>query len=66
MTSAKVLADDVLTVVAYDDEYFGLNGESFYYLSLPRWEWENRFDECPMVYSVTRQQTPLARVKQCG
>lgn len=64
LISVKLLADQDLTVIPY--EKFEANGKPFYYLSLPRWGWEQRFAECPVVYSVNRQQAPLAIVKQCS
>lgn len=63
MIATELLADKDLMVISYDE--FKPDGKPFYYLSLPRWGWEQRFEECPVVYSVTRQQAPLAIVKQC-
>ena len=64
MISARLYAAEDLTVIPYDD--FEPEGKPFYYLSLPRWGWEQRFAECPVVYGATRQQVSLAIVKQCG
>lgn len=66
--SAELFASDSKTVVAYDDFDDGeeRTGSSFYYLSLPRWGFEQRLADCPVVYSTIRQQVPLARVKECS
>ena len=61
--SADLLADRDLSLILYDE--FEPKNEPFYYLALPRWEWEKRFAQCPMAYSVTRQQAPLSVVKRC-
>lgn len=61
--AANNLADRELTAIPYDK--FTADGKSFYYLSLPRWNWEQQFTQCPVVYSVNRQQTPLTVIKQC-
>ena len=62
--SAELLAESDLNLIFYDE--FKSDDKSFYYLSLPRWGWEQRFAECPIVYNVTRQQAPLSVIKQCG
>ncbi len=62
--AANNLANEDLTTIPYDK--FAADGKSFYYLSLPRWNWEQRFTDCPVVYSVNRQQAPLTVIKQCN
>ncbi len=64
MISAQLYADETLTVISHDD--FAAPQEPFYYLSLPRWGWDQQFAECPVIYGTTRQQVPLAIVKQCN
>ena len=61
--SANLLADEDLPLILYDE--FEPKNKPFYYLALPRWEWEKRFARCSTAYSVTRQQAPLSVVKQC-
>ena len=61
--SASLLVDRDLPLILYDE--FEPKNRPFYYLALPRWEWEKRFDSCPTAYSVTRQQAPLSIIKQC-
>jgi hypothetical protein len=63
MIAANHLADEELTVISYDE--FTPQDSPFYYMSIPRWKWEQRLADCPVVYGVTRQKTPLAVVKQC-
>ena len=65
--SAELLARDSIDVIAYDDfqEKQTPDNFPFYYLSLPRWGFEEQLEECSVVYSTTRQQVPLARVKRC-
>lgn len=64
LLAVDLLADEDLTVIPYDE--FEPNGQPFYYLSIPRWGWHQRFAECPVVYSANRQQASLAIVKQCN
>ncbi len=40
--------------------------QPFYYIARPRWDFQERFPECPVVYSVKRQGIPLTIVKKCG
>lgn len=61
--SARLLVEPDLSLILYDE--FEPKNKPFYYLALPRWQWEQRFAQCPTVYSVTRQQAPLSVVKQC-
>jgi hypothetical protein len=37
----------------------------FYYISAPKWQFQEQFPECSVVYQVSRQQTPLTIVKYC-
>lgn len=37
----------------------------FYYAAIPRWQLENKFPECEIVYQVIRQGVPLSVVKKC-
>ena len=61
--SANLLADRDLPLILYDE--FEPQNKPFYYLAVPRWEWEKRFAQCPMAYSVTRQQASLSVIKRC-
>lgn len=38
-----------------------------YYMALPRYDYQTSkfFPECPIVYSVTRQNTPLTTIRKC-
>ncbi|ACK68494.1 hypothetical protein PCC7424_0020 [Gloeothece citriformis PCC 7424] len=38
---------------------------SYYYMAIPRYDYQQAFPECPVIYSVTRQNTPLTIIKQC-
>ena len=71
IVSAELFVTEERPVIDYDDfeedvEAGEDNLASFYYLSLPRWGWEQRFSDCPVVYGTTRQQVRLSRVKKCG
>ena len=71
LISAELWVEGDRPVVNYDDfeEALEVDKESlatFYYLSLPRWGWEQRLADCPVVYGTTRQQVRLSRVKKCG
>lgn len=39
--------------------------EPFYFIIRPRYNFQERFPECPVVYEVTRQEVPLTIVKRC-
>lgn len=36
-----------------------------YYMAIPRYDYQKTLPECPIIYSVTRQNAPLTIVKQC-
>ncbi len=36
-----------------------------YYIAIPRYDYQQFFRECPLVYAVRRQNTPLTIVRQC-
>ncbi len=37
----------------------------FYYIAPPRWQFQARYPDCPVVHEVMRQGVPLTLVKQC-
>lgn len=37
----------------------------FYYIAIPRWDFQQQFPQCDVVYRVMRQGVPLTQVKQC-
>jgi hypothetical protein len=37
----------------------------FYYIAIPRWDFQQQFPQCDVVYRVMRQEVPLAQVRQC-
>jgi hypothetical protein len=37
----------------------------FYYIAIPRWDFQQQFPQCNVVYRVMRQGVPLTQIKQC-
>ena len=77
--SAELFLENTRPLIDYDDFEEEIEEEieedraagaektaSFYYLSLPRWGWDQRFADCSVVYGTTRQQIRLSRVRKCG
>ena len=52
----------VLSLKEYDQK--GLQ-RPYYYIAIPRMQFQDRFPECATVYQVIRQATPLTIVKRC-
>jgi hypothetical protein len=38
----------------------------YFYIASPRYDFQERFPDCPVVYEVARQSVPLTIVKKCG
>ena len=65
---AAIFSNPSLNVVSKSQfQDMGLNQPDYYlYLAIHRWQYQEKFPECPIVHSVTRQGVPLAMVKQCN
>ncbi len=63
--SAQIFADPNLNVMGYDPAKTSEASKPFYYLAWPRWNAPNNLPECPVVYQVIREGTPLSIVKRC-
>jgi hypothetical protein len=37
----------------------------FYYIAIPRWDFQQQFPQCEVVYRVMRTGVPLTQIKQC-
>jgi hypothetical protein len=61
---AKLFANPELRVVILDSENQEIS-KPFYYLAMPRYQYQNEFPDCPIVHQVTRQGVPLTIVKEC-
>ena len=63
--SSKTFAVSSLNVISYEE--FNTIGVSrpFYYIARPRWQFQNEFPNCKVVYRVFRQEVPLTIVKKC-
>ncbi|WP_041933641.1 hypothetical protein [Gloeothece verrucosa] len=65
--AAEIFSDlhHKFTLINRDDFHLGQDPLPDYYMGLPRYDYHKAFPECPVVYSVTRQNTPLTIVKKC-
>jgi hypothetical protein len=62
--SAPIARDD-LTLIPVD-QYEPLKvAKPFYYIAIPRWDFQQQFPQCEVVYQVQRQGIPLTQIKQC-
>jgi hypothetical protein len=43
----------------------GKTPDSFYYIAIPRWDFQQQFPHCEVVHQVERQGTALTQVKHC-
>lgn len=66
--AAAPVARADLTVLPVDPEKT-INTERiakpFYYIAIPRWNFQQQFPQCDVVYRVMRQGVPLTQIKQC-
>lgn len=63
--SSKTFADTRINVIPYVQFQQARVTKPFYYIALPRSGFQKKFLECPVVYSVKRQDVPLTIVKKC-
>ncbi|MEQ9622403.1 ArnT family glycosyltransferase [Coleofasciculus chthonoplastes] len=64
--SSKTFAKHNINVISHGKFKKLGTTQAFYYIARPRWDFQERFPECPVVYSVNRQGVPLTIVKKCG
>ncbi len=55
---SKIAASPKLDLIVGDSK-------QFYYVALPRWDFQSQYPKCPVVYSVKRQGVPLTIIKKC-
>jgi hypothetical protein len=69
--SSKMFAAPNLPVAAFHSYAHAVmsrewNFTRFYYIAKPRWDYQKKLPECPIVYAVKRQGVPLTIVKKCS
>ncbi len=68
LPSSKTFAAPGINVISRKD-YEELEqtepSKMFYYIARPRWDFQRKFPDCSVVYSVRRQNVPLTIVKKC-
>lgn len=62
----ETFAAPTIDVIHVDELEQKRTRNPFYYIVKPRYDFQKRFPECPVVYEVTRQDVPLTIVKRCG
>lgn len=63
--SSSTFADPKVVVISTQEFEQREVKEPFYYIARPRWELQQKFPDCPIVYEVIRQGVPLTIVKKC-
>jgi hypothetical protein len=63
--SAATLAAANIKVIAYKEFEPAQTARPFYYIAIPRWDFQAKFPECQVVHQVLRQGVPLTIVKKC-
>ncbi|PSF38304.1 hypothetical protein C7H19_04735 [Aphanothece hegewaldii CCALA 016] len=67
--AAEIYADPSrnFTIMNRDEFPWGKVPNPDYYMALPRYDYQSSsfFPECPIIYSVTRQDTPLTTIRNC-
>lgn len=66
--AAQAFADRFQNFTIIHRDYFawGKDPDPDYYLAISRYDYLDFFPQCPVVYSVIRQDTPLGIVKHCN
>ncbi|MDJ0553305.1 MAG: hypothetical protein QNJ68_02455 [Microcoleaceae cyanobacterium MO_207.B10] len=62
---SKTFANPEIKVIDYREFNQTENSQPFYYLAMPRWDYQDKFSECELVYQVMRQGVPLSIVRKC-
>lgn len=62
---SKTFANPEIKVIAYEEFDQTKNAKPFYYLAMPRWDYQDKFAECKLVHQVIRQGVPLSIVRKC-
>lgn len=67
MFAAEIFADPnrSFKMIHRDEFRWGEDNKPNYYMGIPRYDYHQAFSECPIIYSVTRQNTPLTIIKKC-
>lgn len=63
---SKTFANPEIKVIDYKEFDETKNSPPFYYLAMPRWDYQDKFYECELVHQVIRQGIPLSIVKKCN
>ena len=63
-SSSTFAAPDITVISTKASEQKGVE-RPFYYISRPRWQLQQKFPDCKIVYEVVRQGVPLTIVKKC-
>ncbi len=66
LSSSKPFADFGINVISIEEFSQKDSPYPFYYIAIPRWDFQNKFPECDIAYQVVRQGVPLTIVKKCG
>jgi hypothetical protein len=69
--SSKMFANPDLPVADYPSYEKSVSAKNwkfpqFYYIAKPRWDYQEKLPECPIVHMVKRQNVPLTIVKKCS
>jgi hypothetical protein len=65
--SAPVARADLTVIPVDPDKAIDTEkiAKPFYYIAIPRWNFQQQFPQCDVVYRVVRQGVPLTQIKQC-
>ena len=65
LDSSRTFATPGITVISNQQFEQREIEEPFYYIARPRWNLQEKFPDCPIVYKVVKQGVPLTIVKKC-
>ena len=65
LPSSKTFAAPSINIISHKKFAETEASKRFYYIALPRWDYQSKFADCSVVYSVKRQDVPLTIVKKC-